>query len=120
MADLFDVEPASWTYRAQAADILRSTKLPIPPDRFVAEGKSAAATCPVRSSHYWALAMKGQDFRTEDRLDTDAFNAALWIGLGKGPQPVERDGEDLRSGRAALLNSSGAFPCAAESKAGDH
>jgi hypothetical protein len=29
MADAF--EPAQWSYRAEAAEILRSTRLPIPP-----------------------------------------------------------------------------------------
>jgi hypothetical protein len=47
--------------------------------------------------------MRGQDFRTEDNLDTDAFNAALWHGLGSGPEPVTRSGRDLRRDRAALL-----------------
>jgi len=54
--------------------------------------------------------MKGQDFSVEDHLDTAAFNAALWRGLGKGPEPVTRGGADLREDRAALLARSGA-PC---------
>jgi hypothetical protein len=51
--------------------------------------------------------MRGQDFRTEDRLDTPRFNSALWQGLGQGSEPIERSGADLRFGRAALLAKSG-------------
>jgi hypothetical protein len=38
----------------------------------------------MRSSDYWEKAMAGQDFRSEDRLDTVRFNAALWQGLKGG------------------------------------
>jgi hypothetical protein len=48
--------------------------------------------------------MAGQDFSQEDRLDTPAFNLALWRGLkGDAPYPADREGRDLRRGRAALL-----------------
>jgi hypothetical protein len=101
MADLFDPAQAQWTYRAEAADVLHSTQLPIPPDRFVAS--QSAGACPARSAGWWAAAMKGQDFSSEDRLDTARFNSALWQGLGSGPEPTTRDGKDLREHRAALL-----------------
>src|SRR5207302_8846627 len=67
MADLFDMRQAQWSYRAEAAGILRSTQLPIPADRFSAGGERASL-CPARSAAYWAAAMKGQDFSKEDRL----------------------------------------------------
>jgi hypothetical protein len=102
MADLFDPRQSQWTYRAEAADILRTTTLPIPADRF-AVSKAAAKNCLGRSAQYWAAAMKGQDFRTEDKLDTVTFNAALWRGLGSGPEPLVRDGRDLRNDRAKLM-----------------
>jgi DNA-binding beta-propeller fold protein YncE len=105
MADVFDPAQTIWTYDAQASDVLRSTQLPISSDRFVHAKQTAGATCPVRSSRYWAEVMEGQDFRTEDNLDTEAFNAALWRGLGVGPQPRERDGGDLKSGRADLFKT---------------
>jgi DNA-binding beta-propeller fold protein YncE len=113
MADLFDPNQAHWTYRAEAADILKGTQLPIPADRFVGN-KSADARCSSRSSAFWAAAMKGQDFSKEDRLDTPRFNSALWLGLGSGPEPRARDGRDLRAGRADLLKSSARAPCAAD------
>ena len=47
--------------------------------------------------------MAGQEFALEDRLDTDAFNSALWAGLGQGEEPTERGGADLSADREALL-----------------
>jgi DNA-binding beta-propeller fold protein YncE len=96
MADVFDPAQAQWTYRAEAANVLRSTELPIPSDRFAAK---QATACFGRSAGFWAAAMKGQNFSTEDRLDTAAFNRALWSGLGSGAEPAVRDGRDLRRDR---------------------
>jgi hypothetical protein len=110
MADLFDPNQRQWTYRAEAAGILRTTQLPIAGDRFV--NTQSARACPARSPKYWAASMQGQNFGSEDRLDTPRFNAALWKGLGDGPEPVIRDGRDLRSGRDELLAKRPA-PCAA-------
>ena len=104
MADLFDPAQARWSFRAEAADVLRGTQLPIPAERYAARTATAAA-CPGRSAAWWAEAMRGQDFRTEDRLDTRAFNAALWRGLGDGPEPAAATGADLRGGRDRLLAS---------------
>lgn len=103
MADVFDLTQKDWDFRARAADVLRGTKLPIPADRFVAARTVAANNCPPRDAGWWAAAMKGQDFRTEDHLDTPRFNAALWRGLADGPEPQARSGADLRANRAALL-----------------
>ncbi|OYY79691.1 MAG: hypothetical protein B7Y43_01120 [Sphingomonas sp. 28-62-20] len=101
MADIFDLAQQRWDYRAVAADVLRTTRLPIPNDRFLAA--QAAATAPPHSAAYWAAAMRGQDFSGEDRLDTRAFNTALWRGLGSGPEPVARSGADLRANRDAIV-----------------
>jgi DNA-binding beta-propeller fold protein YncE len=105
MADLFDLGQTTWTFRARAANVLRTTKLPIPPDAFDQPG-AATALCRPRSAAWWAQAMRGQDFRTEDHLDTTAFNSALWRGLGQGPEPDARPATDLRADRAALLGGS--------------
>ena len=102
MADAFDLEQKDWSYNARAAEILRTTALPIPAGAFDQHSAAADASC-TRSAAWWSEAMRGQDFSTEDHLDTDAFNAALWRGLGSGPQPVDRSGTDLRIGRDALL-----------------
>jgi DNA-binding beta-propeller fold protein YncE len=97
MADVFGSAPADWAYVARASDVLRTTQLPIPAARFAAS--SATNRCPLHDAAYWAEAMKGQDFRTEDHLDTDSFNAALWRGLGKGPEPQVRSGQNLSNAR---------------------
>jgi hypothetical protein len=56
--------------------------------------------------------MAGQDFSSEDRLDTPRFNRALWRGLkGDAPYPARRDGKNLREGRAALLAAAGVTRC---------
>jgi hypothetical protein len=47
--------------------------------------------------------MQGQDFSGEDRLDTAAFNLALWRGLkDQAAYPTARDGRDLRDHRERL------------------
>jgi DNA-binding beta-propeller fold protein YncE len=114
MADVFDPAQRQWSYRAEAADVLRSTKLPIPADRFAAKGERASLGCPARNSAWWAAAMKGQNFSKEDVLDTDAFNAALWNGLGSGPEPAVRDGRDLRGDRSKRIKQAVLPPCASD------
>ncbi len=98
MADVFDTTKPDWSFKAQVPGVLRTTTLPLPP------AAVATAGCPARSRTYWAHAMAGQDFSSEDRLDTSAFNRALWRGLkGEAPYPKTRLGQDLRQNRAALL-----------------
>jgi hypothetical protein len=113
MADVFDPANAHWSYRAEAADVLRATGLPIPSDRFRRTG-ATSAKCAVRSAKYWALAMQGQDFSSEDKLNTAAFNTALWRGLGIGPEPYRRDGRDFGQTRTGQLQKVDPAPCAAE------
>jgi hypothetical protein len=83
--------------------VLKTTALPIPNDRYAV----AARPCPTHTADYWAEAMRGQNFAQEDRLDTAAFNAALWRGLGTGPEPVVRSGADLRVSRTPAAATSG-------------
>ena len=99
MADVFDMAATPWSYRATAASVLKTTALPIPDDRYAV----ATRACPTHTAQYWADAMRGQNFAQEDRLDTAAFNTALWRGLGSGPEPVVRSGADLRHGRTATV-----------------
>lgn len=75
MGDIFDASLPHWTYEAVVPRALRATRLPLPP------AATAEAPPSMRSADYWAKAMAGQDFRSEDRLDTLRFNAALWRGL---------------------------------------
>ena len=102
MADVFDLDQSpTWSYRAVASDVLKATDLPIPADRF--ESVQTGEACPVRTAAFWADAMAGQNFAKEDQLDTARFNTALWRGLGKGPEPIARTGENLARNREALL-----------------
>ena len=102
MAGVFDPTQApDWTFTAKASQVLHDTQLPIPDAAFAAP--LADAGCGLRSADYWQTVMAGQDFRVEDHLDTDAFNAALWAGLDGAPQPTVRDGTDRRGDRDALL-----------------
>ena len=82
MRDVFDItQPPEWQFTPRVAAVLRTTKLPLPPQT------AADAGClpsHLRSSRYWAAAMAGQNFDVEDKLDTPAFNRALRIGLAPG------------------------------------
>jgi DNA-binding beta-propeller fold protein YncE len=109
MADVFDLAQPQWRYRAEAADVLRTTQLPIPAERFVAKQSTA---CTNHGASYWAAAMKGQNFAVEDRLDTAAFNSALWRGLGSGPEPQIRDARDLSDNRGARIRDMRPAACA--------
>ena len=110
MADLFDLNgPAHWEYHASPAEVLRGTDLPIPAGAFAFPATSEG--CPMRNSAWWIAAMKGQDFSREDRLDTAAFNKALWQGLGSGTEVMTRSGLDLRSERETLLKAAATKPC---------
>ena len=101
MAEVFDPNQPAWRFDARVPAVLRSTKLPLPPLSTAQAGCTAA---PRRSASWWAAAMKGQNFNEEDRLNTVAFNAALWRGLkGDAAYPTARGGHDLRNGRARLL-----------------
>ena len=103
MTAVFDTARADWTYDAVVPGVLRQTSLPLPPP---GESRTTCAV-PTRSSAYWTAAMKGQDFSSEDRLDTTRFNLALWRGMkGAAPYPAVRDGKDLSAGRAVLANGS--------------
>ena len=97
MAEIFDPAKPDWTFNAVVPGVLRTTALPLPP----ATTAQASCAVPTRSSAYWTVAMKGQDFSTEDHLNTATFNLALWRGLkGDAAYPAKRDGADLRRGRA--------------------
>ena len=87
MADAFDPKLADWTYAARWPGPLDATDLPKPAVRSAAARPASLA--PERSAAWWAAATAGQDFSQEDRLDTAAFNAALWRGLKGTPPPAK-------------------------------
>ena len=89
MADVFDLRRRDWTFSASPSDILRtSTTLPLPAPL------AGARVRPLKSTHpasWWAEQTKGFDFRSEDRVDAQAFNHVLWTGLkGAAPYPAAR------------------------------
>ena len=109
MSAVFDTTKPDWSFKARVPAVLRSTKLPLPPE---ATAEAGCMARPVRSAAWWAAAMAGQDFNEDDRLNTAAYNRALWRGLkGDAPYPAARNGRDLRQGREALLKASGAGSC---------
>jgi DNA-binding beta-propeller fold protein YncE len=109
MADVFDPAASKWTYRAEAADVLRTTQLPIAQERFALNQSTA---CAKHDASYWAQAMKGQNFASEDRLDTAAFNSALWRGLGSGTEPQVRGARDLSENRDVRIRDVTPARCA--------
>jgi hypothetical protein len=109
MAEVFDPSQAAWSFDARVPAVLRSTRLPLPPLSTAQAGCTAA---PRRSAGWWAAAIRGQNFNEEDRLNTAAFNAALWRGLkGDAAYPAQRSGRDLRRDRAQLLTRVGEARC---------
>ena len=99
MDEVFDLNQAGWSFTAKVPAVLRTTALPLPP-----AAQAACAAKPRHTAAWWAAAMKGQDFSQEDRLNTVAYNHALWRGLkGDAPYPAGRSGKDLSGNRAALV-----------------
>jgi DNA-binding beta-propeller fold protein YncE len=83
MADAFDTNQATWTYKATPSTYLCSTALPI-------SCSSAGLKIPKEkhSAAYWAKVTKGLDFSKEDRVDEDLYNRILWKGImGNKPYP---------------------------------
>ncbi|MHB8524887.1 MAG: bifunctional YncE family protein/alkaline phosphatase family protein [Candidatus Acidiferrales bacterium] len=115
MADVFTTKAHAWSYTAIVPQILRSTKLPLPPATVAAntgattaaspEELSAAFAKPRHDAAYWAARTRGFDFSVEDHINSAQFNRILWKGLmgPKVPYPKVRDGRDLRRNRGALL-----------------
>ncbi len=89
MADLFDLRQVSWNFLAKPSDILRGTKLPLPP---APAGATAQQLRPTHDAAWWAEKTKGFDFTKEDRIDAGRFNRVLWEGLmGDRPYPTRRE-----------------------------
>jgi YVTN family beta-propeller protein len=92
MADVFDLHQRAWTFHAAPSDILRTTTLPLPA---VVGRAPASLPMPTHDAAWWAARTAGYDFRSEDRIDAQAFNLLLWKGLkGDRPYPVRREGTD--------------------------
>lgn len=85
MAAVFEKRFEPLSYTAIVPEVLRTTQLPLPPrtaqNTLPVTPETARYDKPRRDAAYWARAMQGQDFTTEDHLDTARFNQALWEGL---------------------------------------
>jgi hypothetical protein len=104
---VFDLSQTAWFYDAVVPEVLRSTQLPLEPPTQKKSKLGTRNACFSTSRHdaaWWEAAMADQDFREEDRLDVDKFNAVLWAGLkGEGSVAPERPPADLRAGRREML-----------------
>lgn len=107
MADVFDVNQATWTYSAAPAPILYNTTLPLPP-----RAAGLLIPKPTHDATYWAKATLGLDFSKEDRVDPVIYNRILWRGL-KGENAVYPGDKTLTETRqaykAALKKRKNAF-----------
>lgn len=85
MAAVFDRQLQPLDYTAIVPEVLRTTQLPLPPrtarNSLPATAETARYAHSRRTAAYWSTVMAGQDFSSEDRLDTQRFNRALWMGL---------------------------------------
>ncbi len=80
MADIFEATQNTHKYRARIPSILYDTQLAIP--------KTLEA-----SKNYWIESNKGQNFQSEDQLDSRLFNQALWKGLKGTTMPNQTQKE---------------------------
>jgi DNA-binding beta-propeller fold protein YncE len=110
MSEVFTRDFKEWKYTPVVPQVLRTTKLPLPPrtadDELPASKLPEAG--PPHDAAYWASKMRGFDFKRSDHLDTGRFNRVLWEGM-KGedvPYPTVRSGADLRKDRSRVLAGS--------------
>jgi DNA-binding beta-propeller fold protein YncE len=109
MTDVFSKTAASWHYHAIVPEILRTTKLPLPPktakNSLKPDPLSAFYAKPRHDASYWAERTIGFNFHRADQVDAPKYNLIQWQGLvgDTVPYPDERAGRDLRKHRAALL-----------------
>jgi DNA-binding beta-propeller fold protein YncE len=89
MADVFDLNQATWTYRAAASPYLRGTADAVAGTHF----SDNDVANPVHLASWWADQTKGFDWSREDRAPADLFNRVIWKGFnGDKPFPAIRHG----------------------------
>lgn len=85
MTAVFEKKRLPFRYDAIVPEVLRTTQLPLPPrtasNSLPRTAENKGYDKPRRTAAYWAKVMAGQDFSSEDHLDTRRFNQALWEGL---------------------------------------
>jgi hypothetical protein len=103
MNDVFDERPRPWSYAAAVPAILWTTGLPLPRRRGEAPASGGCGNLSPHDAAYWRDRLGDQDYSSEDRLDTERFNAELWRGRKAQTPPPPASGRDLRRDRRALL-----------------
>jgi DNA-binding beta-propeller fold protein YncE len=109
MTAVFSKDTVHWDYHALVPEILRSTKLPLPPKTAKnspkRDGLSSLYNKPRHDASYWAEKTAGFNFDRADQIDAPKYNLIQWQGLvGENvPYPEQRSALDLRKHRAALL-----------------
>jgi DNA-binding beta-propeller fold protein YncE len=117
MFDAFDVNQASWTFKATPSLVLFNTQLPLLKTGM--KVNMSAIPKPTHDAAWWEARTKGFDFSQEDRVPTELFNRVIWQGLkGDVPYPTFRSGADLRQNREQLLKTALSHPVTSEPKAG--
>jgi len=76
MIEIFDKDSKEFNYKAKQPSILSKTLLDLPN-----KDRSLKDIPNEKNNAYWINAMKYQNFESEDKLDSVAFNKALWNGL---------------------------------------
>ena len=112
MTEVFDLNQATWSYRALVPDLLRQSQLPLPArtadNSLPGTVRGPAVARAMHNRAYWQRKLGDMDYDEEDKLDTPRFNRELWKGMmGNQPYPTERSGKDLRQNRKELLASYG-------------
>ena len=108
MTEVFSKTDVSWDYHALVPEILRTTKLPLPPrtakNSLRPDALSAFYAKPRHDASYWAEKTAGFNFDRADQVDAPKYNLIQWQGLlGNTPYPAERNGRDLSKHRTTLL-----------------
>jgi DNA-binding beta-propeller fold protein YncE len=85
MTDAFDLKQASWSFSAVPSEALAQTALPIPKNRVKSANVQNRRFAFAHDANYWAVATRGYDWSTEDRINAAAYNQVLWRGM-KGMQ----------------------------------
>jgi YVTN family beta-propeller protein len=86
IAEALTEEVDKTPYVALIPNVLRSTKLPLPPS-----AKGTTAMLPRGDAAFWTSATVGMDFDHADRLPAQAFNRALACGLLSATGCTSRD-----------------------------
>jgi len=85
MTDVFDITSTDFEYKAKVPNVLYETKLKLPKRAIV---NSAEKSIVENDKNYWVKAMKNQNFESEDKLNVEQFNQALWRGIKGTNAPV--------------------------------